>query len=65
MVKHTQTLPTNCLDVFDHFMNLGLKGLRKLVVQIENAGMQKSILNKIMKAKDFARKNEFHNNYRF
>ena len=31
MVKHTQTirrqLPTNCLTVFDHFMNLALKGL--------------------------------------
>ena len=31
MVKHTQTirrlLPTNCLSVFDHFVELGLKGL--------------------------------------
>ena len=34
MIKHTQTirrlLPTNCLSVFDHFVGLGLKGLRKL-----------------------------------
>ena len=33
MVKHTQTvrqlLPTNCLSVFDHFVLLALKGLRK------------------------------------
>ena len=33
MVKHTQTirrkLPTNCLSVFDHFVGLALKGLRK------------------------------------
>ena len=32
MVKHTQTFrrqqSTNCLSVFDHFMGLGLKGLR-------------------------------------
>ena len=34
MVKHTQTirrlLPTNCLSVFDHFVELALKELRKL-----------------------------------
>ena len=33
MVKHTQTIrwlkPTNCLNVFDHFMGLALKGLLK------------------------------------
>ena len=33
MVKHTQTirrlLPRNCLSVFDHFVGLALKGLRK------------------------------------
>ena len=33
MVKHTQAirrvLPTNCLSVFDHFVELALKGLRK------------------------------------
>ena len=33
MVKHTQTIrrqqPTNCLSVFDHFVNLALKGLKK------------------------------------
>ena len=33
MVKHTQTilrlLPTNCLSVFDHFVGLALKGLKK------------------------------------
>ena len=32
MVKHTQTIrrqqPTNCLSVFDHFVQLVLKGLR-------------------------------------
>ena len=32
MVKHTQAirrvLPTNCLSVFDHFVELALKGLR-------------------------------------
>ena len=31
MDKHTQTihrlLPTNCLNVFDHFLGLALKGL--------------------------------------
>ena len=31
MVKHTQTIrrqqPTNCLSVFDHFVELALKGL--------------------------------------
>ena len=35
MVKHTQTIcrqqPTNCLSVFDHFVGLALKGLRKLI----------------------------------
>ena len=34
MVKHTQTIcqqkPTNCLSVFDHFVNLALKGLSLL-----------------------------------
>ena len=33
MVKHPQTirrlLPTNCLSVFDHFVRLALKGLRR------------------------------------
>ena len=33
MIKHTQTvrqlLPPNCLCVFDHFVNLALKGLIK------------------------------------
>ena len=27
MVKHTQTMPANCLSVFDHFVALSLKGL--------------------------------------
>ena len=31
MVKHTQTVrrqkPTNCLSVFDHFVELAIKGL--------------------------------------
>ena len=35
MVKYAQTirwlLPTNCLSVFDHFMGLVLKGLRKIM----------------------------------
>ena len=35
MVKHTQTirrfLPTNCLNVFDHFVGLALKKLRTLL----------------------------------
>ena len=34
MVKHTQTTcqqqPINCLSVFDHFVGLTLKGLRKI-----------------------------------
>ena len=34
MVKHTQTnrwlLPTNCVNVFDHFVGLALKGLNCL-----------------------------------
>ena len=34
MVKHTQTicrlLGTNCLSVFDHFVGLAFKGLRKV-----------------------------------
>ena len=34
MVRHTQqfvgNLPTNCLNVFDHFAGLALKGLRLL-----------------------------------
>ena len=36
MVKHTRTihllLPTNCLSVFDHFVGLALKGLRKILL---------------------------------
>ena len=34
MVKHTQTIhrhqPTNCLSVFDHFVNLALKGVSNI-----------------------------------
>ena len=34
MVKHTQTIRqqhrTNCLSVFDHFVGLALKGLKKV-----------------------------------
>ena len=37
MVKHTQTirwqLPTNFLNVFDHFVGLALKGLKNSVFQ--------------------------------
>ena len=33
MVKHSQTIrqqqPTSCLSVFDHFVGLALKGLKK------------------------------------
>ena len=50
MVKHTQqfvgNLPTNCLSVFDHFVGLMLKVLRRykmgalarnrLIIRIEN-----------------------------
>ena len=35
MVKHTQAIgrqqPTNCLSVFDHFVELSLKGLNHFV----------------------------------
>ena len=38
MVKRTQTVcrqqPTNCLNVFDHFWRLALKGLRRLTPNI-------------------------------
>ena len=38
MVKHTQTIyrrqPTNCLSVFDHFVELALKGLTGSLVAI-------------------------------
>ena len=34
MVKHIQTIrqqkPTNCLSVFDHFVELALKGLKEI-----------------------------------
>ena len=37
MVKHAQTIrrqkPTNCLSVFDHFVGLALKGLRKVNIE--------------------------------
>ena len=37
MVKHTQTihrlLPTNCLNVFNHFVGLALKGLNDITVE--------------------------------
>ena len=40
MVKHTQTirrlLPTNCLSVFDHFVELALKELRELRKETPN-----------------------------
>ena len=35
MVKHTQTgrrqKPTNCLSVFDHFVELAIKGLKSFL----------------------------------
>ena len=38
MVKHTQTirrlLPANCLSVFDHFVGLALKELKKQLLKI-------------------------------
>ena len=33
IVKHTQTLPTNCLSVFAHFVGLALKGLNCISCQ--------------------------------
>ena len=40
MVKYTQTirrlLPTNCLSVFDHFVELALKELRELRKETPN-----------------------------
>ena len=37
MVKHTQTIrgqkPTNCLNEFDHFLGLALKGLKGIIGQ--------------------------------
>ena len=43
MVKHTQIvrrlLPTNCLRVFDHFVGLALKGLKRF------KGNSKSVSN--------------------
>ena len=47
MVKHTQTIrrqnPTNCLSLFDHFVELMLKGLNdwKIFRQIRNKLKQK------------------------
>ena len=40
MVRHTQTirrlLPTNCSSVFDHFVGVALKGLKKVVDEGNN-----------------------------
>ena len=40
MVKHIQTirqlLPMNCLTVFDHFVQLALKGLNKVIQLLSN-----------------------------
>ena len=42
MVKHTQTirrkLPTNCLRVFDHFVKLVVKGLKRTQKSEQNLG---------------------------
>ena len=36
-LKHiVGNLPTICLSVFDHFMNLALKGLKSTLIKIEN-----------------------------
>ena len=36
LVKHTKTIcrqqPTNCLNVFDHFVELALKGLNAIII---------------------------------
>ena len=36
MVKHTRTIrqqPTNCWNVFDHFVGLALKGLKSILIR--------------------------------
>ena len=33
LTKFVGKLPTNCLSVFDHFVKLALKGLRKLMTE--------------------------------
>ena len=42
MIKHTQTIrrqqPTNCLNVFDHFVGLALKVLNSLKALNKGAG---------------------------
>ena len=57
MAKHAQTIlqtirqqPMNCLIVFDHFVGLGLKGLRKIhmLLKMEKMGCflaQNQLLN--------------------
>ena len=51
MVKHTQTicrfLPTNFLNVFDHFVKLALKGLMCLLNECSNCVFYEEI-NKIL-----------------
>ena len=40
MVKHTQTIhrqkPTNCLSVFNHFVELTLKGLTEIYAETQS-----------------------------
>ena len=58
MAKHTQTirLPTNCLSVFDHFVELVLKVLRQMDFPITgNSGMSRMLL-KIYETKETAKK---------
>ena len=48
MVKHTQTIPrqqpTNCLNVFDHFVRLVLKGLTRCVTGLKWDNFEETIL---------------------
>ena len=59
MVKHTQTIPTNFLSVFDHFVELPLKGEKGLASQKEEIlekvyfyeGKAKKSRNRVKKSK--------------
>ena len=49
MVKHTQKIcrqqPTNCLGVFDYFVELALKGLTESYTKIKETAFQKNAKN--------------------
>ena len=58
MVKHTQTirlgnLLTNCLSVFDHFMNLKLKGLSDVEKSVLCKGLNFSVKPKSIEYSEF------------